>query len=212
MRTISNWTDMNLLERIKIREEEISEIKRRFFESKVIIPEDNIVELSDVAWQEDRNSRGNPIGYVLVNNASDSKRREFIFAYSKLGLEIARGKGFRNLTAFPDINKVYVSKQTIFPTFLTKLPQKAREDLRGKGNNDTDLLIRFSGVITDDFILVPPGYFGKNAREESSRVILSNVGTINTENNFVPRPNNMRIIPKVVGGTSPSSLEDYGDK
>lgn len=184
MKTISTWTDIELSERKLIREKEIEEIKRRFLEKKLIMPKDNISEFLDVAWQEDRMSKGNPIGYILVNNPNDSKKREFIFAYSQLGLQIARGKGFRNLVSFPNTENIYISKQTIFPTFLAKLPQKAREDLRGNASNETDLLVKYSGVYTDDVILVPPNYFGRTRPDEKSIMLLQNMGSIDTVNEY----------------------------
>ena len=188
MKTISTWTDIELSERKLIREKEIEEIKRRFFAEKLIMPKDNISEFLDVAWQEDRMCTGNPIGYILVNNPNDIKKREFIFAYSELGLKLARLKGFRNLVSFPNTENIYISKQTIFPTFLTKLPQKAREDLRGNASSETDLLVKYSGVYTDDVILVPPNYFGRIRIDEKSMRLLQNIGSIDTVNEYHVNP------------------------
>lgn len=159
---ITSWQDLSIEEITSERAKEISAIKERYFKSKLIRPNDDIHELVDVAWQEDRYSKGEVIGYILVNNPKDIKRRDFIFSYSPMGLAISKAKGFRDLPAFPDLNKVYVSKDNeMFPSFLSKLPQKGRRDLREGTESDTELLIKYSRVITDDIIFMPPNYLAK---------------------------------------------------
>jgi hypothetical protein len=168
--SVYGWRKMNIVRRKCVRDREIAEIKDKYFTSKIIIPDDDMYELMDISWQENRRSEGNPIGYVLVNNPSDPKKREFIFGYSKVGVEIATRKGFREIPAFPNLSQIYVSKGQLFPTFQTKLPSMARVDLLAKSDVvDPDLANVCSGVLTDDILLIPPAYYNRPKEYEHRR-------------------------------------------
>ena len=115
-----------------------------------------------VVWRDSVSSQRYIIGEI-------SKNGQYEFKYRINQVDEARQKGFENLVAFPDLNKLYTNKE-LFPAFSSRLPDKRRRDIKeilSKYNLDQydsfELLKRSGGKLpTDSFEFVDPIILGEN--------------------------------------------------
>jgi len=149
----------------KIQQVEISEILEKYRDEKVIKPPENIDENEtlSVIWQrETSDNTGTAIGYLLKNHIYDDIEVDYIFAYSKAGLEEIKdiGNYHTPILGFEDENKIYIS-QVMFANFADKvLPN---EEVLAQQMKERNIVRKradsYSRNVTDDYYLARPGIY-----------------------------------------------------
>ncbi len=116
--------------------------------------EDNLL----VIWQDNTNKLRHVIGKLTKTNSYE-------FQYVKQEMPDLIKKGFKNLIAFPDLEKKY-SSDKLFSVFSSRLPDKRRVDIKDilsmyelENYDEFELLKRSGGRLpTDSLEFVEPIY------------------------------------------------------
>lgn len=130
-------------------------------------------------------SRHNGRDYIFVVWRDHKTRQRFIigelsqngkykFKYINTGVNMAIGRGFEPLVAFPNLDEVYENHE-LFPAFSSRLPDRRRKDVKeilskyGLGKYDAFELLKKSGgkLPTDSMEFIDPIFLeDKNIERE----------------------------------------------
>ena len=166
--------DPKLFERVEIKE--VEGILDEYKKSRFLSPEINIDKIYDVVWQKDElDEVGTILGYVIVNTPfkEESQDKDYIFGYSKMGLEELKSMGYDTvrLAQFPKSQKVYVN-ETMFNNFADKLlPNRDKVDFFEEEKGFIGKRIdTFSKSATDDYYLTTKGLYVDRLRDQQTTI------------------------------------------